>query len=175
MLNINKVMLTGRLTRDPETKYLPSGMAVTNLSIAVNRNYQDKSGEWKEEVSFIDIETWGKVAERAAESLKKGQPVYVEGRLKQDSWERDGVKQSKIKVTADFARSFEVPQRAGQGGGEYQDESGGGSSHEEYSQPKSSYQSRAAASSQSKPQQPSDALNFGKPNAAGSTSDDMPF
>jgi len=111
MLNINRVMLTGRLTREPETKYLPSGTAVTNISIAVNRPYQDKNGQWRDETSFIDVEAWGKVAERIAETARKGQPVYVEGRLKQESWERDGVKQSKIRVSADVVKPFDVPQR----------------------------------------------------------------
>ena len=98
MLHINRVMMTGRLTRDPETKYLASGNAVTNLSMAVNRRYMDRNNEWKEETFFLDIETFGKVAERAAETLRKGRPVYVEGRLKIDSWERDGQKQYKTRI-----------------------------------------------------------------------------
>lgn len=115
MLSINKVLITGRLTRDPETKYLPSGQALTNLGIAVNRRFQDKSGEWRDDTMFIDVETWGKTAERCAETLKKGQPVFVEGRLKQDSWERDGQKQTKIRITADTVKAFEAGGR-GQGG-----------------------------------------------------------
>src|SRR5690606_11625200 len=102
------VMLTGRLTREPETKYLPSGMAVTNLGVAVSRPFKDKSGEWREEVAFVDVEVWGKAAERIAETGRKGQPVYVEGRLKMDTWERDGQKQSKMRVSADVVKSFDV-------------------------------------------------------------------
>lgn len=112
MLNINRVMLTGRLTREPETKYLPSGSAVTNLSLAVNRRYQDKAGEWCNDTSFIDVEIFGKAAERISETGRKGQAVYVEGRLKQETWERDGQKQSKIRVTADMVKPFEVGKKS---------------------------------------------------------------
>ncbi len=167
MLNINRVMLTGRLTRDPETKYLPSGQAVTNLSVAVSRSYQDKNNEWKEETSFIDIETWGKLAERMAETARKGQPVYIEGRLKQESWERDGVKQSKIRVSADMVKAFEVP-RGGQS-----DRSGG--NDQEYSSDSaqfSSGQRSQGASEGSSKGRPSDDLDFRKTSGAA---DDMPF
>jgi single-strand DNA-binding protein len=160
MLSINKVMLTGRLTRDPETKYLPSGSAITNLSIAVNRRYQDKSGEWKEEVSFLDIETWGKLAERCAETLTKGRPVYVEGRIKQDSWEKDGQKQSKIRISADRVSPFEVPSRGtADGGGDGGDE-GGSSAPRGRSQGASQVRSSA-----------SENLEF----SGSGTEDDIPF
>lgn len=111
MLNINRVMITGRLSRDPETKYLPSGTAITNLNIANNRRYQ-VNGEWREEVGFYEVEVFGKAAERLAEqALQKGQPVYVEGRLKQESWEKDGKKQSKTRISADIVKKFEVPEK----------------------------------------------------------------
>lgn len=160
MLNINRVMLTGRLTRDPETKYLPSGMAVTNISIAVSRPFKDKSGEWREEVAFIDIEAFGKLAERVAETTRKGQPVYVEGRLKQDTWERDGQKQSKIRISADIIKNFDVPQRgaASREGDEDSYSSGGG---------QSSYESQPRRSSA-----PSDGLHF---DSSSNVSDDVPF
>lgn len=118
-LNLNKVMVTGRLTRDPETKYLPSGTAVTTLSVAVNRRFQDKSGEWRDETMFIDAETWNKLAERCAEGMRKGQEVYVEGRLKQETWERDGQKRSAIKIMADVAKAY------GRDAGKPEAESGG--------------------------------------------------
>lgn len=105
-LNLNKVMVTGRLTRDPETKYLPSGAAVATLGLAINRPFQDKNGEWKQETIFIDVETWSKLAERCSEGMKKGDQVYVEGRLKQETWERDGQKRSAIKIVADVAKAF---------------------------------------------------------------------
>lgn len=181
MLSINKVMITGRLTRDPETKYLPSGQALTNLGVAVSRRFQDKNGEWRDEPVFLDIETWGKTAERAAETLRKGQPVYVEGRLKMDTWERDGVKQSKIRISADVVKSFDVPSRGGAGGegGEYNEAAEGGESYGSApagaaSARSSSGGERSAASSRTRPQQsgaPSDNLDFGDPNVQ----DDIPF
>lgn len=99
-MNLNRVLIVGRATRDAETKYLPSGSSVTNLSLAVNERYQDKAGEWKEDVSFVDVVLWGKASERAAETVRKGTSVFVEGKLKQESWEQDGQKRSKLKVSA---------------------------------------------------------------------------
>ena len=88
MASYNKVILMGNLTRDPELKYLQSGMAVANLGLAVNRVYTDRqSGEKKEEVCFVDAEAWGKTAETMNEYLQKGRPVFVEGRLRQQRWE----------------------------------------------------------------------------------------
>lgn len=100
MASLNKVFLIGNLTRDPELRYTPSGMAVTTLGLAVNNKY--KSGdEWKEDVLFIDITAWGKTAENCTEYLSKGSPVMVEGRLKYHTWEaQDGGKRSKVDVTA---------------------------------------------------------------------------
>lgn len=119
MLSINRVMITGRLTRDPETKYLPSGTAICNISVAVNRRWLDqKTNEWKDDTAFIDVEAWDKVAERAAENLRKGRPVYIEGSLKMDSWERDGVKQTKLRVKAEVIKAFDVPQKGEAGGGD---------------------------------------------------------
>ena len=114
MLSINKVIVTGRLTRDPETRYIPSGTAVTMLGVAVNRRFLDKNNEWRDETCFLDVEVWGKLAERCAETLKKGRPVYVEGRLKQDTWEKDGQKQTKLRINADRVTAFDVPARGGE-------------------------------------------------------------
>lgn len=106
-LNLNKVMVTARLTRDPDTRYLSSGTAVCTLGIAINRRFQDKtSQEWRDETTFIDVETWTKLAEKCSETLKKGDEVFVEGRLKQESWERDGQKRSVIKIVADVVKAF---------------------------------------------------------------------
>lgn len=103
MVSMNRVVLAGNLTRDPELKNLPSGAAVCTFSIAVNRKWTNKStGEKMEEVSFFDIETWNRVAELVAQYLKKGRGVLLEGRLKQDRWETEsGDKRSKIKIQAD--------------------------------------------------------------------------
>ena len=94
-------MLMGNLTRDPELRYIPSGQAVTSFSVAVNRAYNSQSGEKKEEVSFIRVVAWAKLAENCNEYLKKGSPVFVEGRLQSRSWEaQDGTKRSTMEVVA---------------------------------------------------------------------------
>jgi single-strand DNA-binding protein len=94
-------MLIGRLTRDPEVRFLPSGMQVTSLSIAVNRNFKDKNGEWREEASFFDVETFGKIAEKVGTQLSKGYQILIEGELRQDRWESpSGEKRSKVKIVA---------------------------------------------------------------------------
>ncbi len=99
--NMNKVFLAGNLTRDPELRYVPSGTAVANFSVAINRPYKDASGERKEEVSFVRVVVWGKMAEVCGEYLTKGRPVLVEGRLKSSSWEGpDGQKRSALDVVA---------------------------------------------------------------------------
>src|SRR3954466_14257189 len=103
MPNLNKVMLMGNLTRDPEIKYTPKGTAIAELGLAVNRNYTTESGEKREEVTFVDVELWGRLAELAGEYLKKGRPVYIEGRLKLDFWEdkATGQKRSKMRVVGE--------------------------------------------------------------------------
>ena len=99
--NLNKVFLMGNLTRDPELKHIPSGTAVANFSLAVNRPYKDSTGEKKEDVSFIRIVVWGRMAEVCGEYLAKGRAVLVEGRLKSRSWEAtDGQKRSAMDVVA---------------------------------------------------------------------------
>ena len=96
---LNSVNIMGNLTRDPELKYTQSGKGVCTLSVANNRVYTS-NGEKKTEVSYFDVEVWGVVAENCAKYLKKGRGVIVEGRLKQDRWEKDGKTQSKVKISA---------------------------------------------------------------------------
>jgi single-strand DNA-binding protein len=100
MANFNKVIIAGNLTRDPEMRYTPKGTAVARFTLAINRNYTTESGEKKEEVSFVDVDAWGRQAEVISQYMKKGRPLLVEGRLKQDSWEDKNThqKQSKLKV-----------------------------------------------------------------------------
>jgi len=99
--NLNKVLLIGNLTRDPELRYIPSGQPVTSFSVACNRTYMSQTGEKKEEVSFIRVVVWGRRAEVCNEYLKKGSPVFVEGRLQSRSWDApDGSKRSTIEVVA---------------------------------------------------------------------------
>lgn len=103
MPNLNKVMLIGTLTRDPEVKYTSGGKAIAGIGLAINNNYTTAAGEKREEVTFVDVEMWGKLAELAGEYLKKGRPVFIEGRLKLDTWDdkATGQKRSKMKVIAD--------------------------------------------------------------------------
>lgn len=102
MANYNRVILAGNLTRNPELRYIPSGQAVTNFTVAINRNYTTQSGERREETSFIPIVVWGKQGETCNQYLTKGRAVLVEGRLQQHSWEtQEGQKRSTIEVVAD--------------------------------------------------------------------------
>src|SRR3990167_2683233 len=102
MANLNKVLLIGNLTRDPELRYVPSGTAVATFTIAVNRVYKSQTGEKKEDTSFIRIVAWGRRAEVCGEYLSKGSPVFVEGRIQSRNWEtQDGQKRSTIEVIAD--------------------------------------------------------------------------
>ena len=100
MASFNKVILAGNLTRDPELRYTPKGSAVAKIGLAVNRTWKTESGESKEEVTFIDIEAWGRQAEVIAQYMRKGRPLLIEGRLKLDTWEDKNThqKQSKLKV-----------------------------------------------------------------------------
>ena len=99
MASLNKVFLIGNLTRDPELRYTPNGIAVVSLGLAVNRRYKDKMGELKEEVLFINASAWNKQAEVCNQYLKKGRPVFIEGQLQSRSWEgKDGQKRTTIDV-----------------------------------------------------------------------------
>src|ERR1700678_1732744 len=128
MANLNKVMLIGNLTRDPEIKYTPKGTAIADIGLAVNRNYTTESGEKREEVTFIDVTLWGRVAEIVGEYCKKGRPLFVEGRLQLDTWDdkQTGQKRSKLKVVGDNIQL--LGSREGGGGG---GQSGGGGEYQE--------------------------------------------
>jgi len=103
MANFNKVMLMGNLTRDPEVRYTPKGTAVAEIGLAVNRIYSGENNEKREETTFVDVTLWGRTAEVAGEYLKKGRPVFIEGRLQLDLWEdkQSGQKRSKLRVVAE--------------------------------------------------------------------------
>jgi single-strand DNA-binding protein len=117
MANLNKVMLIGNLTRDPEIKYTPKGTAVAQLGLAINRFWSNDAGEKQEETTFVDVELWGRQAEVAGEYLKKGRPVFIEGRLKLDTWDdkTTGQKRSKMKVVGEQLQL--LGSREGGGGG----------------------------------------------------------
>ena len=114
MASFNRVILLGNLTRDPELRYIQSGMAVSELGLAVNDRRKTATGEWVDEPTFVDVTVWGRQAETASEYLTKGSPVLIEGRLKLDTWEKDGQKRSKLKVVCEQLRL--VSSRGGAGG-----------------------------------------------------------
>ncbi len=103
MPNLNKVQLMGNITRDPEVRYTPRGTAVTDISLAINRTFSGEDGERREETTFVDITFWGRQAEIIGEYMRKGRPLYVEGRLQLDSWEdkTTGQQRSRLKVVGE--------------------------------------------------------------------------
>lgn len=126
MASFNRVILLGNLTRDPELKYTPQGTAVCEFGLALNETYTNKqTGQKTEKVHFVDITCWGRTAEVAAEYLKKGIQVHIEGKLQQDRWEdQQGQKRSKIKVTCEQLTFVGKKEGGSQGGG-----GGGGGQH----------------------------------------------
>jgi single-strand DNA-binding protein len=131
MASFNRVILLGNVTRDTELRYISSGTAVTDIGLAVNDRRKTASGEWVEETTFVDVTLWGRTAEVAGEYVSKGSPLLIEGRLKLDTWEKDGKKNSKLRVVCD---RMQLLGGRGEGGGrgrgprpEGQATSGGGS------------------------------------------------
>jgi single-strand DNA-binding protein len=116
MASLNKVLLIGNLTRDPELRVTPKGTAICQFGLAVNRQYKDESGATRDETAFIDIEAWGKQGELVSKYLQKGSPAFIEGRLRFDSWEdkQSGQKRSKLKVVLE---NVQFLSRGGGGGG----------------------------------------------------------
>jgi single-strand DNA-binding protein len=103
MANLNRVLLIGNLTRDPELRQTPKGTAVAQFGIAVNRTFRGEDGQSREETTFVDLEAWGKQAETIAKYMSKGRPIFIEGRLKLDQWEdkNGGGKRSKLRVVVE--------------------------------------------------------------------------
>lgn len=126
MASFNRVILLGNVTRDLEIKYLQSGMAVTEVGLAVNDRRKDQSGNWIEETTFVDVTLWGRTAEIAGEYLTKGSPVLIEGRLKLDTWEKDGKKNYKMRVVGEKMQLIPTGQGKGGGGGRGGNRGGGG-------------------------------------------------
>lgn len=126
MASFNKVILLGNLTRDPEVRYTPKGSAVCDLGLAVNRAYTLENGEKREEVTYVDVVLWARLAEIAGEYLKKGRPVFIEGRLQLDTWDdkQSGQKRSKLRVIGETMQLL-GSRPSGSGGGEGGDEERG--------------------------------------------------
>ena len=119
MANLNKVMLIGNLTRDPELRHTPKGTAVAELGLAINRVWKDEQGQKQEETTFVDVTLWGRQAELAQQYLTKGNPVYIEGRLNLDTWDdkATGQKRSKLKVVGENLQFLSTGKTGGSGGG----------------------------------------------------------
>jgi single-strand DNA-binding protein len=112
---LNKAMVYGNLTRDPEVKALPSGVQVCSFSVATNRTYKDRDGNKQEQAEYHNVVAFAKLAEIIGQYLKKGRPIYIEGRMQTRSWEKDGVKQYRTEIVADnFQFGASAP---GEGGG----------------------------------------------------------
>ena len=127
MASYNKVLLMGNLTRDPQLKYTPAQMAICEFGLAVNRKWKSQSGEQKEEVNFIDCTAWGRTGEVINQYFTKGKPIFIEGRLKYDSWEdkQGGGKRSKVTVVVESFEFIGGRDDAGGGGGARGGQGGG--------------------------------------------------
>lgn len=158
MASFNRVILVGNLTRDPELRYIPSGSAVSEIGLAVNDRVK-KGDQWVDETTFVDVTLWGRTAEVANEYLSKGSPILIEGRLKLDSWEKDGQKRSKLRVIAEKMQMLGGRDGGGGGGGR----SGGGN--------------RVASGARSSQQSSDDYGSYddGGPSGGGFPDDEIPF
>jgi len=119
MASFNKVILVGNLTRDPELRYTPKGTAIAKIGLAVNRVWTNEAGEKKEDVTFVDVDVFGRTAENVGQYMRKGRPILIEGRLKLDQWDdkQTGQKKSKLGVVAETVQFLGSPGEGGGGGG----------------------------------------------------------
>lgn len=166
MLELNKVMVVGRLTRDPEARQLPSGSTVVNFSIAVNRRRKDtRTNDYVDETSFFDVSAWERQAEFVQQYFSKGKAIFVEGRLEQRRWEQDGQKRSKVEIRADRVTFAETKAESeARGGGNYD-----GGQQQSYSAP------AQPPASGGMPPMPGGAAPSGGASSGGGTDDDLPF
>jgi single-strand DNA-binding protein len=120
MASFNKVILVGNLTRDPELRYTPKGTAIAKIGVAVNRVWTNEAGEKKEEVTFVDVDVFGRTAENVGQYMRKGRPILVEGRLRLDQWDdkQTGQKKSRLGVVAETVQFLGSPGGAGGAGGD---------------------------------------------------------
>lgn len=172
MPSFNKVILAGNLTRDPELRYTPKGTAVAKIGLAINRSWRDESGQQKEEVTFVDVDAFGKQAETIGQYLKKGRPILVEGRLRLDQWDdkQTGQKRSRLGVVMEAFQFLDSGAgREGGGGGGGGGYSGGGGGGGGFSGGGAPQQSRPAARPQQAAPPPQD------PDVLPPDEDDVPF
>jgi single-strand DNA-binding protein len=173
MASVNKVILIGNLTRDPELRYTPKGTGLCEIGLAVNRKYRLESGEQKEEVTFLDVTFWGKQAETISKWMKKGRPLYVEGRLQTDSWDdkTTGQKRYKTRIVAEEFQFLGEGASGGGGGGERAPRGGEDQHDEDHGTPPS--RSAVAQPQRSAPAQPMKHNDEDGP--IGLDEDDIPF
>lgn len=133
MASYNKVLLMGNLTRDPELRMTPKGTAIAQLSLAVNRKFKDEQGGEREEVTYVEVDVWGKQAETISKYFTKGRPIFVEGRLKLDSWEDKTTKEKKSRLKVVMENFQFIGDRGGAGGAPASD--GGEPSYERSAPP----------------------------------------
>lgn len=158
-LNINRVTLAGHLTRDPELRQISADRAVVNTGLAINRRWRNAAGEQQEEATFVDLEAWGRTAEIMAQYLRKGSPVYIEGRLKLDAWEDpQGQKRSRIKVSVESLQM--IGGRPGGSEGDHEAADG---------------QAPAADGARTAPSSPPRRAQRGRPSAAPLAAAEAPF
>jgi single-strand DNA-binding protein len=115
--NINRVIMTGNLTRDPELRSLPSGMSVCSLRIACNTRRKGQNGEWEDKPNYFDVTVWGAQGENCAKFLAKGRPIAVDGRLEWREWEKDGQKRQAVDIIADSVQFLGSREDGGGGNG----------------------------------------------------------
>ena len=118
MASFNKVILVGNLTRDPELRYTPKGTAIAKIGVAVNRVWTNEAGEKKEEVTFVDVDVFGRTAENVGQYMRKGRPILIEGRLRLDQWDdkQTGQKSSRLGVVAETVQFLGSPGGPAEGG-----------------------------------------------------------
>jgi single-strand DNA-binding protein len=167
MANVNKVFLIGNLTRDPELRYTPGGAPVTDLGVAVNRYFNTKDGERREETLFIDVTVWNRQAENCCQFLRKGQPVHIEGYLRMDTWDdrNTGEKRSKIKIEAENVQFLGGRREAG---GPDEEFGGGGAA------PAREPRRSAPPAAEPRPTSNGPSRSYGAPAAGGSGSGGAP-
>jgi len=176
MASFNRVILVGNLTRDIQLKHLPSGTAVSEFGLAINDRHKSASGEWVDDVCFVDITLFGRTAEVASEYLQKGSPVLIEGRLKYDTWEKEGKKFSKLRVIGERMQMLGSKPGGGVANGGGAASSAGASST---GQPVRAAGTAVGAAAGRPPVMPSGGTDFGGFSSGGdagsASNEDIPF
>ena len=177
MAALNKVMLIGNLTRDPELRMTPKGTPVVELGLAMNRYYTTDGGERREEATFVDVTLWGRDAENANNFLSKGRQVYVEGRLQFDQWQdkTSGQNRSKLRVVGERIQFLGQRADGGGGGGNQQQQGGGGYQQEAPRESANQQPQQQAPPQDSPPPQAPPQGGGGGPMAVQEEDDDIPF